>query len=60
MRKVVTETRTVRAAGGGVTEVQVVVGGSGPQFEYTLPSGEVISLDYELRPDERREGYGYG
>ena len=59
-REVRYETRTVRTADGGVTEVEVALGGTGPGYEYTLPDGRTVTLDYELRPVERREGYGSG
>ena len=58
VREVSTETRTVRAADGVLTEVEVALGGTGPGYEYTLPDGRTVTLDYRLRPVERREGYG--
>ena len=56
VREVKYETRTVRTADGGVTEVEVPLGGTGPGYEYTLPDGRTITLDYELAGSREKGG----
>ena len=48
----------MRGADGVLTEVEVPLGGTGPGYEYTLPDGRTVTLDYELRPLEWRNGHG--
>ena len=59
-REVRYETRTVRTADGGVTEVEVRGGRDGSGVRVHAAGWRTVTLDYRLRPVERREGYGSG